>query len=521
MPGARREPAAAAADGRGVLLERSDQLAALGASLDGVVAEGAGALVLVRGEAGVGKTVLLQAFCDERRASARVLWGACEALLTPGPLGPLFDVAELTRGALEELVSSGATPHEVTAALVRELAHGRATVLVLEDLHWADEATLDVLRLLARKVQTVPALVLVSYRDDELDRAHPLRVVLGELATARRGDPARGPAALARRRRRAGRAPRGRRGGPLPPDQRQPVLRHRGARGGHDGDPAHRARGGAGADGAPLGPRDAAAGGDRDRHAAGRGLVPRGDRPRRARPSGGMPGFGHGRLAGRWRVVPPRARTAGRRGVAAAQPPGLASSRRGRCTGRGARPRRRRRPDRPSRRRRRRRRRGAALRAGGRGAGGLARRPPRGRGPVRARAALRRGAAGAGAGGAAGEPRLRGLSHRRARRGDRGAGAGARASARARRRAARGRLPALALAPVSLRGAHRRRRRHGPPGRGQPGAAAARARAGAGLRQPRASLHDRRGRRGGRGLEHEGARARPSSSTIRRSSSTR
>jgi DNA-binding CsgD family transcriptional regulator/tetratricopeptide (TPR) repeat protein len=168
-----------------VLLERSDQLAALGASFDGVVAEGAGALVLVRGEAGVGKTVLLQAFCEQRRASARVLWGACEALLTPGPLGPLFDVAELTRGELGELVSSGATPHEVTAALVRELSRGRATVLVLEDLHWADEATLDVLRLLARKVQTVPALVLVSYRDDELDRAHPLRVVLGELATAR------------------------------------------------------------------------------------------------------------------------------------------------------------------------------------------------------------------------------------------------------------------------------------------------------------------------------------------------
>ena len=69
------------------LLERSDQLSALAEALDAVVAEGAGALVLVGGEAGVGKTVLLQEFCDRRRGSARILWGACEALLTPARSG--------------------------------------------------------------------------------------------------------------------------------------------------------------------------------------------------------------------------------------------------------------------------------------------------------------------------------------------------------------------------------------------------------------------------------------------------
>ena len=167
------------------LLERSDQLAALADSLDAVTAAASGALVLVGGEAGVGKTVLLQAFCERNRESARVLWGACEALLTPGPLGPLFDIAEVTRGDLQELVSKGARPHEVTAALIGELAGGRATILVLEDLHWADEATLDVLRLLARKAQAVPALIVGSYRDDELDRTHPLTLVLGELARTR------------------------------------------------------------------------------------------------------------------------------------------------------------------------------------------------------------------------------------------------------------------------------------------------------------------------------------------------
>jgi DNA-binding CsgD family transcriptional regulator/tetratricopeptide (TPR) repeat protein len=167
------------------LLERSDELAALTGALDAVSTGGTGRLVLVGGEAGVGKTVLLRAFCDGVRPPARTLWGACDGLLTPGPLGPFFDLAEITGGELAELVSREARPHEVAAALVRELVGGRATVVVIEDLHWADEATLDVLRLLARKVEAVPALVIASYRDDALDRAHPLTLVLGELATAR------------------------------------------------------------------------------------------------------------------------------------------------------------------------------------------------------------------------------------------------------------------------------------------------------------------------------------------------
>ncbi|HEY3191259.1 MAG TPA: AAA family ATPase, partial [Solirubrobacterales bacterium] len=185
MPHARQEPPVGAVGEREALLERSEHLSALDAALNEVIAKSKGRLVLIGGEAGVGKTSLLREFCDRSPDSVRVLWGACEALLTPGPLGPLFDVAEVTRGELEELVSTGARPHEVTSALLRELGSRRATVLVLEDLHWADEATLDVVQLLGRKVETISTLVLASYRDDELDGGHPLRVVLGELATAR------------------------------------------------------------------------------------------------------------------------------------------------------------------------------------------------------------------------------------------------------------------------------------------------------------------------------------------------
>jgi DNA-binding CsgD family transcriptional regulator len=163
-----------------VLIERADTLAALSGLLTEVEAARSGRLVLVGGEAGVGKTALLEAFCAAR-GDGRVLWGTCEPLRTPRPLGPLSDVAEETGGELRELIAAGARPHEVAMALLRELRETAPTVLVLEDVHWADAATLDVLTLLATRVATAPALVLASYRDEELDRAAQLRVVLGEV----------------------------------------------------------------------------------------------------------------------------------------------------------------------------------------------------------------------------------------------------------------------------------------------------------------------------------------------------
>ena len=164
------------------LLERDGALAALSGWFAEVSGGGEGRLVFVSGEAGVGKTLLLRRFCEELPA-ARMLWGSCDPLFTPRPLGPLVDIAQVTGGDFGELVQREARPHEVAAALLEELARRVPTVVVLEDVHWADEGTLDVLRLLGRRLRTTPALVIASYRDDELDRAHPLRVVLGELAT--------------------------------------------------------------------------------------------------------------------------------------------------------------------------------------------------------------------------------------------------------------------------------------------------------------------------------------------------
>lgn len=167
--------------GSAELLERSEDLAKLAGALAAVTESSRGQLLLVRGEAGIGKTALLSRFCQGLGRSVRVLWAACDPLFTPRPLGPLLDVARETNGELRARVETGAQPHDVTIALMAELEAPAPTVMVLEDIHWADEATLDVLRLLARRLEAIPVLVLASYRDERLHRTHPLRIVLGEL----------------------------------------------------------------------------------------------------------------------------------------------------------------------------------------------------------------------------------------------------------------------------------------------------------------------------------------------------
>src|SRR5262245_26204489 len=162
------------------LLERDEALACLlGAHSE--ARAGSGQLVLVSGEAGIGKTSLVHAFAATLGPSTRFLEGRCDGLFTPRPLSPFADVARETNGAFAAAVALGGAP-EVFDALLDELASGD-TVLVLEDLHWADEATLDVVRLLGGRVDGLGALGVLTYRDDELDRTHPLWRVLGEIAS--------------------------------------------------------------------------------------------------------------------------------------------------------------------------------------------------------------------------------------------------------------------------------------------------------------------------------------------------
>ncbi len=163
------------------LLERQTQLEELARHLR-EAATSAGTFVFISGEAGAGKSALVELFAQQSARAVRVVWGHCDALQTSRVLGPINEVIaglSLLRDA----------PHE--AGLAREQLFSRLferfsppnplVIVVLEDLHWADQATLDCLRFLGRRIQRTRCLLIATYRDDELAATHPLRAVLGEL----------------------------------------------------------------------------------------------------------------------------------------------------------------------------------------------------------------------------------------------------------------------------------------------------------------------------------------------------
>ncbi|HVR42013.1 MAG TPA: AAA family ATPase [Thermoanaerobaculia bacterium] len=165
------------------LLERDTFLHALTARL-AVAAAGRGGIVVVGGEAGIGKTSLLEAFVAAGDEGARILWSGCEALSTPRALGPLHDIARLVRGELARSLREEEERSALFAAALDELTREAPTVLVVEDAHWADDATLDFLKFLGRRVARLPLLVVISYRDDEAGPSHPLRLMLGDIPAA-------------------------------------------------------------------------------------------------------------------------------------------------------------------------------------------------------------------------------------------------------------------------------------------------------------------------------------------------
>lgn len=161
------------------LVERDSQLEAL-RELMASAAAGEGRVALVCGEAGIGKTSLLRALASERRAE--LWWGSCDALHTPHPLAPLHDIARETPVGFAELIARQAPRPALFEAVLAALRRSAAILFVIEDTHWADEATLDLVKFIGRRIDRLPVLLAVSFRDDEVGAAHPLRAVIGELS---------------------------------------------------------------------------------------------------------------------------------------------------------------------------------------------------------------------------------------------------------------------------------------------------------------------------------------------------
>lgn len=194
-----------------LILEREDQLDELQELLD-LAAGGTGSLALVCGEAGIGKTTLVEAFTGRMEsADVPVLRGACDALRTPRPLGPLMDVARAAGGRLAAVAGGEPDRERFFGAFLDVLQRPPpSAVVVVEDLHWADLATLDLLTFLGRRIRDTSALVIATYRNDELPADHPLREVLATLpsdAVRRIALPRLSQAAVETLARRAGRPP--------------------------------------------------------------------------------------------------------------------------------------------------------------------------------------------------------------------------------------------------------------------------------------------------------------------------
>jgi DNA-binding CsgD family transcriptional regulator len=164
------------------LLDRDAQLATLRSLFD-EAASGSGRLIFVAAEAGAGKSLLVQTFGDSLAGQARLLTGWCEPLASPRPAGPLVDMARGLSDEVSTILRDERRPGLFDALFADLTTAPQPTVLVFEDVHWADETSLDLLRFLGRRVGTLRALVIATYRDDETGPDHPLRRRLGDLAT--------------------------------------------------------------------------------------------------------------------------------------------------------------------------------------------------------------------------------------------------------------------------------------------------------------------------------------------------
>lgn len=163
------------------LIEREGFLSSMQKAFNEVVF-GEGHCLLVSGEAGIGKTSVVRAFCKSINNKAKIYQGSCDALFTPRPLGPVLDIIWQLGEANWEDAFKTSDRSAIFSRFHFELANMKdTTVIVIEDIHWADEATLDFIKFFARRINRLHCLLILTFREDEVHTHHLLRTVLGQL----------------------------------------------------------------------------------------------------------------------------------------------------------------------------------------------------------------------------------------------------------------------------------------------------------------------------------------------------
>ncbi|MEO6358397.1 MAG: AAA family ATPase [Ferruginibacter sp.] len=163
------------------LIERDNFLALLQKQFE-QIATGEGHCVFVTGEAGIGKTSMVKEFCKKQKDDCTIYQGACDALFTPRPLAPLYDILWQVNKERWPVSPVSEERSALFANFFQEVSTKKGKlIMVFEDIHWADEGTLDFIRFFARRISLLPCLFILTYRDDEIHSRHPLRNVLGQL----------------------------------------------------------------------------------------------------------------------------------------------------------------------------------------------------------------------------------------------------------------------------------------------------------------------------------------------------
>ncbi|MEZ2333206.1 AAA family ATPase [Mesorhizobium sp. RCC_202] len=164
-----------------MFLERQAQLRQL-EDLLAQAGRGHGRVAALLGEAGAGKTALVEAFAGSVGGNVAIFRSACEDLSIPDPLGPLYDLAREAQWELPRAVDEKQVQRlPLFCDALDVFAAKGPSLLIIEDLHWADDATLDFVRFLGRRIANVHILLVVTARTDRSEGQMRVRRALGEI----------------------------------------------------------------------------------------------------------------------------------------------------------------------------------------------------------------------------------------------------------------------------------------------------------------------------------------------------